>query len=145
LIPYLEMLDSTDIIFTNHDHDTDQCHTWNITRVHAWLKDNPQPVHNVRIDPGHLQMIVQNFGIEPHRFARVTPEMVMKWPVIFVAWPDGKHTLIDGAHRFARCGLEGCASIPAHVIPSDVLEPFEIDIPQEWQKVGVKNPVSGIP
>lgn len=123
--------------------DSGQSYTWSIDRLHKWLETHPQPLHSVPLFRADAEMVLKDNGVEPDRLAAISAEDIDRYPILFVGWKSGTHTLLDGNHRFVKAFTLGHRTITAHIIPERILRPFQIAPPKGMTMTTVPR-VSGL-
>lgn len=97
----------------------------------------------IPMDYEFARHVVQNNGLEPHRYARITHEIVLRNPVLYVeVQRPGKpvtHILIDGSHRYAWAAANGWKELPAIVLKPEQWEPFLIDVPEDITELAMRD------
>jgi hypothetical protein len=132
-----------DEVFSHVDDVTGETHHFNITAMaHSW-KVRTRPTVQVPVDPDVVQYFLEKRGIEQHRVERLIGGRV-ETPILILHWPDGRHLVVDGHHRYVASGLSGATEIPAKMIPRSIWKQFVIeDLPDETSRSVTKG-ISGI-
>lgn len=94
-------------------------------QLRKWLLDrHMSKVINLTFpDEETEKELIERHGLERSRMASMTLKEASE-PVIVGAWPDGTHTLIDGAHRRWFWWKRGINGIKGWVVPKEVWEQF---------------------
>ncbi len=104
-------------------------HMWLTGRMIRAAEHYHKRVVCVGMDVDFARWVAKSYGIEQHRYDRITPEAIMKSPVVYVRFPDDSHTLVDGAHRYLKAAVLGWTGVPAYVFSIGEADQFEIEIP----------------
>jgi hypothetical protein len=151
MIPLREVM--TEVIFTwVTDPQKKVMRSWATQRMNDAIPEIYRELIPIEtpIDPGYADWVKHNCGIEPHRLARITPQVLDTIPALFVSInPDNPYDgkLVDGNHRYLKAHMLGRTSLKLWVFPTDVAERFEVEIPPElYDKVfyGLHHNFSGI-
>lgn len=74
---------------------------------------------------------VKEFNSIDFKHALSLSDTRLEVPVVFVAWDDGTHTLVDGSHRLVGRSDKGYADILAFMVPYEVAKPYLVtDMPE---------------
>ena len=107
------------VYFTAEDPNTKALTTFNITSLTEYCKTDLAPVL-VPLTVENAVQIVQQRGLEQHRFDRLTVEMCAE-PLIFAHMPDDTWLLIDGNHRYVKMVLQYYSKIAiAYLVEKEV-------------------------
>lgn len=124
----------TDVVFTHQDTDGVVRH-FAVSRLLA--KFQHEEIVRVPIDYNFARHVVQHNGLEPHRYYRITHEVVLRNPVLYAQLHKRPgedlptSILIDGSHRYAWAAANGWKELPAILLSPEQWEPFLVDVPDD--------------
>lgn len=132
-----------DEVFSHVDDVTGETHHFNITAMTKSWKVRTRKTVQIDVLPDIVQFFLEKRGIEQHRVRRLLGVRI-ETPVLALYWPDGRHLLVDGHHRYVAAGMSGATKIPAKMIPRSIWKEFVItDLPAEDAAMLAKG-ISGI-
>jgi hypothetical protein len=100
-------------------------YVFNIDRILEHIKANNYPVYEVEIEPGYAENYLLNRRASQVKVDKI--ELPIREPVVYVAWTDGSHLLIDGNHRYIKAAQAGQTTIKAYILKRRVWKRFLID------------------
>ena len=118
----------TEQIFTHIDPDTGETICLAIDRLKADKRLLMKPVGLCPVSMEFAEFCIRERGVEVHRVARVLAAYPVYDPVLFAAWGDGSHLLIDGVHRYVACATHGSPTIKGKIVPLTVWRSYRIDL-----------------
>lgn len=115
-------------VFTHIDPDTGEVTCLAIDRLKEDKRLRMKPVGLCPVTMEFAEFCLRERGVEPHRVARVLATYPDYDPVLFAAWGDGSHLLIDGVHRYIACATHGSPTIRGKIVPLTVWRSYRIDL-----------------
>lgn len=133
----------SETIFTHFDPATGLQRIYAVDRLLAHLKAY-QP-YLVPVDPEMARWMVEHRGLEAHRLARLTPEIVAAVPpVIFCRQADDAWLLVDGTHRYVWLAERGVKWILGYMAEPSDWEPFIVEPKPELTETVLRSTYSGL-
>lgn len=130
-------------IFTHFDPETGEQRIYAVDRLLAHLAVY-QP-YLVPVDPDMARWMVEHRGLEAHRLARLTPEIVAEAPpVIFCKQADGTWLLVDGTHRYLWLAEHGVKWVLGYMAEPSDWEPFIVEPNPELTETALRVMDSGL-
>ena len=144
----------TDVVFSHRDTDGTDRH-FVITRLIERLKQGDDEIVEAPMDYAFALHVQHHFGIEQHRLARITPQVLDDNPMIYAHFtpksPQGRAVpiggvdaiLIDGAHRYLKAAMLGRQTIKAFLVPESLWTEYLLDVPPELNEACMADVIAG--